>query len=222
VTPAEEKSSLHVGEFVITPALTRLIAALLGVMVLAWAGIRATKSGNARRADLKRAETTLGTFVEWRRRFEPAVAAESIAWRRTLMELQALGVIGDERLAVTQVVGRAAEVSGLRDVRVLIDPPDTTASDARLSTEGVRRQLAPFSLVVECRGNLQAVVAFLGELPPSVAPINLSLVRQDGRARHRLSLAVYELQLSYGFPSTIGTPVERGDVYRGGVGGVGR
>jgi len=218
---AENTTPLRVGDFVITPALTRLIAAVLSALVLAWAGIRATRSGAVRRADLRRAEATLATFAEWRRTFEPAVAAESIAWRRTLMELQALGVIGDERLAVTQVVGRAAEVSGLRDVRVLIDLPDTTASDARLSTEGVRRHLAPFGLVVECRGNLQAVVAFLGELPPSVAPTNLSLVRQDGRARHRLSLAVYELQLSYGLP-IIRTPVERGDAARGGVGGLGR
>jgi hypothetical protein len=219
---SENASPLRVGEFVVTPALTRLVAAVLGVLVLAWAGVRATRTASARQADLKGAEATLATFTEWRRRFAPAVVAESLAWRRTLMEMQSLGVVGDERLAVTQVVGRAAEVSGLRDVRVLIDVRDTTPADARLSTEGVRRQMAAFGLVVEFRGNLQAVVAFLGELPPSVAPTNLSLVRQDGRARHRLLLAVYELQLSYGFPSIIRTPLERDDVRRGGVGGIGR
>ena len=202
--------SLRAAAAAIDPALTRLIAALLGAGMLAWAGLHASRAGTANRADLRKAESTLATFAEWRRRYEPAVAAESIAWRRTMMELHSLGVIGDERLAVTQSVSRGAEAVGLRDVRVTIGPADTTGSDARLSTEGVRRQSAPFGLVVECRGNLQAVVAFLGELPPSVAPIALSLVRQDGSARHRLVLAVYELQFSNG-PPTLWSPLERGD-----------
>ena len=132
------------------------------------------------------------------------------------MELHALGVVGDERLSLTQTVTRAAEAAGLRDVRVLIGAADTTGLDTRLSTEGVRRQSAPFGLVVECRGNLQAIVTFLGELPSSVAPTTLSLVRQDGRARHRLSLAVYELQFLNG-PPTLWSPLERSDPPRVGV-----
>jgi hypothetical protein len=214
---APNSLSARLGSLSVSPAVTRLVAALLSVVVLGWAGVRAARAGAARRTDLRRAETTLATFADWRRRYEPAVAAESIMWRRTLMELHTLGVIGDERLALTQMVGRAADVAGLRDVRVLIEAPDTTGSDTRLSTEGVRRQSAPFGLVVECRGNLQAVVTFLGELPPSVAPTNLSLVRQDGRARHRLRLAVYELQLSNG-PSTLSSPLERGNPRRVGAG----
>ena len=188
---------------------TRVVAALVSAVVLLWAGIQVSRAGAGRRESLKRAEATLATFAEWRRRYEPAIAAESISWRRTLMELQALGVIGDERLSLTQAVARAAEEAGLRDVKVMVDSPDTTGSDTRLSTEGVRRQTAPFGLVVECRGNLQAIVTFLGDLPPSVAPTTLNLVRQDGRARHRLLLAVYELQFSNGsaLPTT---PLERG------------
>jgi hypothetical protein len=204
----------------INPAVTRLIAAVLGAGLLVWGGLNATRAGKANRADLRRAKTTLATFADWRKRYMPAVAAESIAWRRTLMELHALGVIGDERLTLTQAIARAAEGAGLRDVRVLIVTADTTGSDARLSTEGVRRQSAPFGLVVECRGNLQAVVTFLGELPSSVAPTTLSLVRQDGRARHRLSLAVYELQFSNG-PPTLWSPLERSDPPRVGVSRVG-
>lgn len=202
------------------PTVTRLAAAALGAVLLLWSGVRVSRADSARQAELKRAQATLATFAEWKRRYEPAVAAESIAWRRTLMELQALGVIGDERLALTKSVSRAAEAAGLRDVKVLIDAPDTTGSDARLSTVGVRRQAAPFGLVVECRGNLQAIVSFLGELPPSVAPTNLNLVRQDGRARHRLLLAVYELQFSNGSAS-LSTPLERSNPRRVGVGRVG-
>lgn len=203
------------------PLATRIAAAVLGASILLWSGLGITHTGSARRADLKRAEATLATFAEWRRLFEPAVAAESISWRRTIMELQAMGVIGDERLALTQAVARAAEATGLRDVKVIIDLPDTTGSDARLFTEGVRRRTASFGLVVECRGNLQSVVAFLGELPPSVAPTHLNLVRQDGRARHRLLLAVYELQLSNGSAS-VSTSLERRDPSRGSIAGVGR
>ncbi len=200
----------------VRPAVTQLAAAALGVALLAWAGVRAASAGDARRSELRQAEATLRTFADWQRRYEPAVAAESIAWRRTWMEVQELGVVGDERLAITQAVARAAEFAGLRDVRVLIQGPDTTGSAERLSTEGVRRQSAPFGLTVECRGNLQALVTFLGELPPSVAPTHLSLARQDGRARHRLTLAVYELQFSHDPP--LRSPLERGNSDRVGDG----
>jgi hypothetical protein len=213
-------ASLQKQAAALNPAMTRLIAAVLSAGLLVWGGMHAARAGTANRAELRRAEATVATFADWRRRYEPAVAAESIAWRRTLMELHALGVIGDERLALTQAIARAAEAAGLRDVRVHIGTADTTGSEERLSTEGVRRQSAPFGLVVECRGNLQAVVSFLGELPASVAPITLSLVRQDGRARHRLSLAVYELQFSNA-PATLSSPLERSDPPRVGVSRIG-
>lgn len=206
-----------------TPGATRLVAALLGVAILALAGIRATRAGNDRRAELRQARATLATFADWRARYRPAVAAESIAWRRAWMEVRDLGVLGDERLAVTRHVARAAEFAGLRNVRVLIDEPDTTGSDARLSTRDVRRRPAAFGLVVECRGDLQSVLAFLGALPPSVAPASLNLVRQAGsRARHRLTLAVYELDFENApappiVPSVSVAPLERGAA--AGVGG---
>lgn len=193
----------------LTPTVTRLAAAILGIVILAWAGSRASQAGFERRAALRQARTTLATFDDWRSRYRPAIAAESIAWRRAWMEVRDLGVLGDERLAVTQHVARAAEYAGLQSVRVLIEEPDTTGSDARLSTREVRRRAAPFSLVVECRGNLQSVLAFLGALPPSVAATNMHLVRQEGNARHRLTLAVYELDFE-NVPSLSLTPVERG------------
>jgi len=193
----------------VPPALTRLLAALLSMAVLAWVGVRASRTTESLRRDLRRAQTALADFADLRRRYEPAVAAESIAWRRTLMELQDLGVLGDERLAVTQAVSRAAEFAGLRDVRVLIGPPDTTGGEKRLSTEGIGRRPAPFSLLVECRGGLRSVIAFLGQLPPSVAATQLSLARQDAGRRHRISLAVYELTFPNGPPS-VWSPLERG------------
>ncbi|HYC51278.1 MAG TPA: hypothetical protein VEB19_09250 [Gemmatimonadaceae bacterium] len=193
----------------VSPTITRLVAAVLGTLLLGWAGTRASRAGFERRLELRETEATLATFSEWQRTYQPAAAAESIAWRRTWMALQDLGVVGDERLALTQGVARAAEFAGLRDVRVTIaNEPDTTGSDERLSTDGVRRQSAPFGLLVECRGNLQAVVDFLGDLPPSVATTGLTLARQDGRARHRFTLAVYELQFANA-PTPVWTPAER-------------
>lgn len=204
-----------------SPALTRLIAAVVGIVVLSLAGIRASRAGAERRAELRSARVTLATFADWRRRYRPAVAAESIAWRRAWMEVRDLGVIGDERLAVTQHVARAAEFAGLQGVRVLIDGPDTTGSDARLSTSQVRRRPAAFGLVVECRGNLRSVLAFLGALPPSVAPTSVNLLRQDGAgsdARHRFTLAVYELDFENAPAPPVSpvsvAPVERGDAGR--------
>jgi hypothetical protein len=199
----------------VNPAVTRLLAAAFGIGVLAWGGLSASRAGAARRVELKQLQGVLSTFEGWRRRFRPAIAAESIAWRRTMLQLQSLGVVGDERLALTRSITVAAEAAGLTDVRVWVQGPDTTGSAERLSTEGVLRQSAPFGLSVECRGNLQAVVAFLGELPPSVAPTQLILVRQDGRARHRLTLAVYELEFSND-PTSLWTPVERRDLRPGG------
>ena len=196
--------------FAVTPVATRLAAAILGIAVLAWSGMRVSRAGFERRAELRRAQATLATFAEWRDRYRPAAAAESIAWRRAWMEVRDLGVLGDERLAVTQHVARAAEFAGLENVRVLIDGADTTRSDERLSTPEVRRRAAAFGLEVECRGNLQSVLAFLGALPPSVAPTSVILVRQDKRsARHRLTLAVYELEFENVTPVSL-APVERG------------
>lgn len=204
----------------LSPTVTRLAAAFLGIMILAWSGSRAARAGAERRAALRQAQTTLATFADWRARFRPAVAAESIAWRRAWMEVRDLGVLGDERLAITQHVARAAEFAGLQSVRVLIDRADTTGSDARLSTREVRRRPASFGLVVECRGNLQSVLAFLGTLPPSVAATSMQLVRQEGRAHHRLTLAVYELDLDNASPLTVSpvsiAPVERGAASGGG------
>ena len=204
----------------ISPVVTRLAVTGLGVALLAWAGIRTSRTAEAKRGQLRQADSVLTTFADWRRRYRPVVAAESIAWGRTRLQVERLGVLGDERLALTRMITQAAEAAGLQDVRVRIQPPDTTGSAARLSTEGVLRRTAPFGLSVEGRGSLQAMVAFLGELPPSVAPTDLVLVRQDGRARHRLTLAVYEIELLNGSPADW-TPQERGDSRRVGVNRVG-
>ena len=199
----------------LTPTITRLAAAILGIAMLAWAGTRASRAGFERRAALREARATLATFADWRSRYRPAVAAESIAWRRAWMEVRDLGVLGDERLTVTQHVARSAEYAGLHGVRVLIEEPDTTGSNARLSTREVRRRAAPFSLVVECRGSLQSVLAFIGALPPSVAPTSMSLVRQEGSARHRLTLAVYELDVEHVSPVPAVAPASIAPVERG-------
>lgn len=195
-----------------SPAVTRLLAAILGTVLLSATALRVAKRGHESRAGLRAADSTLVTFAEWRRRYQPAVAAESIGWQRAWMEVRDLGIVGDERVAITQRVVRAAEFAGLRSVRVLIGGPDTTASDTRLSTSSVRREPAPFGLVVECRGDLQSIVAFLGALPPSVAVTTMRLVRQDRPGRHRLTLAVYELDFGNAPPpsSAARPPVERG------------
>lgn len=185
----------------VDPAYTRLLAGLVAIGILGWAGLRASRRGADARAKLRVAEATLASFGDLRRRYTPAVAAESIAWRRTWMELQALGVVGDERLAMTQDVASAAEAAGLNDVRVLIDSPDTTGSEARLSSGGVGRKPASFGLTVEGRGGLASVIGFLGRLPPSVSATRLSVVRHDGGVRHRISLAVYELTIENGPPA---------------------
>lgn len=215
---AQSPASLLSGKMpVIPPQATLIAAGVLAIAVLGWAGVRASRLDSARRLDLRRAQGTIETFAALRTRYEPAVAAESIAWRRIWMELRELGVVGDERLALTQRVARAAEVAGLRDVKVLIGEPDTTGQQARLSTEGVQSKSAPFSLVVECRGGLQSVIGFLGQLPPSVTPTRLSLVRQDGRGPHRISLAVYELTFSSGVPPGW-TSLERNNAGAGPIG----
>lgn len=200
----------------IRPAHTLLAAASIALVLLAWSSVRSSRLQAARRVELRRLSAALETFVDLRRRYTPAVAAESIAWRRTWMELRELGIAGDERLALTQRVARAAELAGLRGVRVFITEPDTTGQHARLHTEGVQSTAAPFSLLVECRGGLQEVVAFLGALPLSVEPTRLGLVRQDGRGPHRISLAVYELTFSNGEPPGWSS-LERGDAGAGGI-----
>ncbi len=197
----------------IDPALSVLAAALVVIGVLTWSGFRSARAAGERRVALTRAQTELAGFEDLRARYAPAVAAESLSWRQTWMRLRDIGVLGGDRLGLTGAVSRVAEESGLRDVRVLIGPPDTTGVETRLSTGGIRRKPAPFSLLVEARGGMQSVIGFIGRLPPSVAVTQLSLVQQDGGRRHRISLAVYELEFTNGppsIPSDLWSPVERG------------
>jgi hypothetical protein len=206
----------------LSPAHSRFAFAAVSAILLAWTAARVTRAGNAHRAALSDTRQTIAMLDSWRRGFEAPAPAESLAWRRAALDANELGIAGDERLALTQAISRAAESAGLRDVRVRVSAADTTGSEARLSTEGVRRQPATFGLLVECRGNLQAVVNLLGQLPPSVAATSLHLVRQDdrGRARHRIVLAVYELSFSHGIP-TLGSPLERRNPRDGSDGRIG-
>jgi len=203
----------------IDPAWTRIAAAVLAIGMLAWSGLHSARRGAARRAEIARAESVLAEFSALKRRYEPAVAAESIAWRRTWMALQDLGVVGDERLGLARTVTRAAESAGLENVRVLIGPSDTTGLEGRLSTEGIERKPAAFSLVVEGRGGMRPVIAFLGQLPPSVAATQVTLTRQEGRSRSRIALAVYELDYPNGSPlAALWSSLERGPAGSGGAG----
>jgi len=185
----------------LTPQVTLIAAAAVAVAAFAFAGVRAWRVDKARQQELQRAESALASFSELRRRYVPAVAAESIAWRRAMLEVQELGVGTADRLALTQRLTRSAEDAGLTGVRVHVEAPDTVGRDARLTTEGVQSKPAQYSLRVECSGGLESVIAFLGQLPPSVAPTRLNLVRQDGRGPHRISLAVYEITFTNGVPS---------------------
>ena len=203
------------------PALSLLLAGIATIAVLTWSGLRSSRAAAERRAAAIRARAELAGFEDLRRRYSPAVAAESLSWRHTWLRLQDLGLLANDRLGLTGAVSRAAEDAGLGSVRVLIGPPDTTGVEARLSTEGIRRKPASFSLLLESRGGMQAVIRFLGQLPPSVAVTRLSLVQQDGGRWHRISLAVYELEFADGsppVPSDLWPSLERGAV-AGGDGG---
>jgi hypothetical protein len=199
----------------VDPAILRLLAGVIAIAILGWTGLRVMRRGAETRASLRTAESTLTSFADLRRRYTPAVAAESIAWRRTWLQLQSLGVAGDERLAMTQQVAQAAEAAGMRDVRVLIGGADTTDAEARLSTGDVERKVASFSLSVEGRGGMASVIGFLGRLPPSVSATQLSMARQAGETRHRISLAVYELTFENG-PPPLWSSTERGGAGDGG------
>ena len=201
----------------IDPAISLLAAAAVAIGLLTWSGVRSSKAASARKAAVAAANSELAAFQDLQRRYSPAVAAESLSWRQTWMRVVDLGVLGGDRLGLTGAVSRSAEEAGLRDVRVLIGPPDTTGVEARLSTGGIRRKPAPFSLLVEVRGGMQSVISFLGRLPPSVAVTRLSLVQQDPGKRHRISLAVYELEFSDGSPpiaADLWPPVEPGAAAR--------
>jgi hypothetical protein len=198
------------------PAITRLAVGLVAIGLLGWAGLRAARRGAAVRTELRTADMTLASFADLRRRYSPAVAAESIAWRRTWMELQDLGIVGDERLATAQFLARAAESAGLRDVKVHIAPPDTSSLAERLSRGGIGRKPASFGLSLEGRGGMSSVIALLGRLPHSVTATRLGMTRQGSSARHQLSFAVYELTFENGPPSGLWSPAERDGAGAGG------
>jgi hypothetical protein len=176
-------------------ALLRTLVATAAIALFVWAGLRTWRATAVTRRDLDRANSTLASYADLRRKYQPAVAAESISWRRTWMQVLELGVVGDERMTMAHAITRAAEAAGLREVRLAIGSADTTGSEQRLSTEGVRRKSAPFGITVQSHGGLRPVIAFLGLLPPSVAATQVEVDRQAG-GTNSISLAVYELQFA--------------------------
>ena len=194
----------------VDPAITRLIVGVVAIGLLGWSGLRAARRAAAATSELKAVQATIADFAELRKRFAPAAAAESIAWRRTLMELQSLGVADDERLAITREVASAAESAGLQNVKVVIGEADTTGVAERLSKGGVGRKSASFGLTVEARGGMASVLTFLGRLPLSVTATSLGMQRDPaGGARHRVSLAVYELTFENDPPPGLWAPAQR-------------
>jgi len=212
-----DKPSMRLALPRIDPAVSVLVAAVVVIGLLTWSGLRSAGAASARKAAVSRARTELAGFEDLQRRYAPAVAAESLSWRQTWIGLQDVGLLGSDRLGLTRSISRSAEDAGLREVRVLIGPPDTTGVEARLSTGGIQRKPAPFSLLVEARGGMQSVIGFIGRLPPSVAVTRLGLMQQGASGRHRISLAVYELEFADGtpIPADLRPSLERGAAARG-------
>jgi hypothetical protein len=111
-----------------------------------------------------------------------------------LSDSLAVAVARDARFSVAQRVAQRAEQLGLTDVRVRFAPADSDEAPATPELSGARIAVADYSLGVDCRGDLAALLSLVDQLPPSVALQRLAAERSPvgGAVDYHLALAVFE------------------------------
>jgi hypothetical protein len=177
---------------------TQIETSAFGLALLAiglWAGVAAHRSAGALAIEASRLQAQVARLERWRVQFRQATAGETSDWQRIDAALARLGVQPQERVTIAQVVARAGEDAGLADVRVRFVSPDSIGEQlagraARVGTHGFRP--ATFGLALSGSGSYDALVRFIGTLPPSVMVRQLSSSRANTTVVHAVVLSVFE------------------------------
>lgn len=114
------------------------------------------------------------------------------AWLVSVDDTTMISTTHDLRVSLAEQVASKAERVGLADVRVRFTPPDSAAAPPRPDLMRSSVTIADYTLTVDAAGSLGDVLAFVNQLPPSVALQRLTATRSNNGAEYHLVLAVLE------------------------------
>jgi len=106
----------------------------------------------------------------------------------------AVFVAREARFSVAQRVAQRAEQLGLTDVRVRFAAADSAEAPTVPELSDAHVAVADYSIGLDCRGSLAALLSLVNALPPSVALQRVSAERVPvtGAVDYHLALAVFE------------------------------
>lgn len=154
----------------------------------------------AGRAALDRAETlghealhlerTGAGIDRWVQEFQPSTAAETLAWHASRESMERLRAESVDLLSVARLVTQRAREVGLTHIRIRIEAADSLSLAADRPVERDPGPNPGSEIGVEFDGDLTAVTAFAGVLPPHVEIRVLHLSRTGDGLRSRLLLFI--------------------------------
>ena len=164
---------------------TITLLGLLAAAAYGTAAISRTSALRARADDLRVVERGID---RWRGEIQPALAAESLAWRESEATLRALGGEATRPLTLARLVAQRAEEAGIDELHVSVLPADSVTALTPVAAGGWSLVGEREGLVVEFEGDLTDVVGFLGALPPQAVVSALTVSPVEERLRARVSL----------------------------------
>ncbi|HKJ93981.1 MAG TPA: hypothetical protein VJ957_12500, partial [Longimicrobiales bacterium] len=144
-----------------------IVAATLVVVVPAVlvAGVAAQRTLELRQRERQLTRTmTLADL--WTRGFQSATPAESAAWHRSERQVAQRGIRSVDRVGLAQLVTQRAEELGIPDVGVGFVSADSLEAARSRSVGAWTFDLAPYALAVEFTTSYDAVLSYVGSLPP--------------------------------------------------------
>ena len=137
-------------------------------------------------AQLRAAEAEIERF---RSAFRPS---QDIDARLVAPNWAAVALPRDLRVTLAEQLADRAEALGLTEVRVRFAASDSTAAPTQPNLLGTSVSVADYTIALECRGDLAAVLSLVNHLPFAVAVQRLTATRAANGTQYHLVLAVFE------------------------------
>jgi hypothetical protein len=148
-----------------------ILLAGIGALALGlawWVAASARGVTTDARAETRKAEHAAAVAGGMRARFVPAGSEEIQEWDRSRAEVAEFGAPPQMRVALAQIVTRAAEDAGVTRVRTRFAPPDSVVSPLPRTVAGQEFIGAPYAIMLQGVGDAGAAGRLLMTLPWAV------------------------------------------------------
>lgn len=140
----------------------------LALIVAWWIAAPAREVAAAARTEIADVERAALIADNMRARFVPAGDEELREWDRWRAEIADFGSPPEMRVALAQIVTRAAEDAGIHRVRARFAPWDSLVPPQPRLIGGDEFVGSAYGLIVQGRGDVLAATRLLAALPPAV------------------------------------------------------